>query len=94
MGWPNGVTTPRGSRLLRRFRVHLPRPPSAVVRVGKLDSDVNGNATNPDEVWAYEGGINYYLREHELRLGLAASLFDYKSSPTKTDVIASAQVSF
>jgi hypothetical protein len=66
-----------------------------IVRIGKLDTNVNGNATgSSDEVWAYEGGFNYYLRGQEMRLAMTASFFDYKTEPTKTDVTLFAQVNF
>ncbi len=65
-----------------------------IVRVGKLDTNLHGNATNPDEVWYYEGGFNYYLRGQEMRLAMTASFFDYKTDPTKTDVTLFAQVNF
>ncbi len=65
-----------------------------IVRIGKLDTDVNGNAVSPDEVWAYEGGFNHYLRGQEMRLAMTASFFDYNTAPTKTDVTLFAQVNF
>jgi hypothetical protein len=65
-----------------------------IFRFGKLDTHLHGNATRPDEVWFYEGGFNYYLRGQDVRLAAAASFFDYRSDPTRTDVTLFAQVNF
>lgn len=66
-----------------------------IARVGYIDSDVDGNATGAsDEVWVYEGGLNYYLQKHEAKLQASYSVFDYDQLKTRHELIFAAQVSF
>jgi hypothetical protein len=70
-----------------------------VVRLGYLDPNIHTNlqpvkATDKDEVWVIEGGVNYYLRKHEAKLQLAYSRFEYDVSNPNNEVIFAAQVGF
>ncbi len=66
-----------------------------IVRIGRLDPDIdNENAGSTDEVWHYEGGVNYYLQGQEARLALTFSDFDFDEEKNRYDTILFAQVSF
>ncbi|HMJ15035.1 MAG TPA: porin [Polyangiaceae bacterium] len=68
-----------------------------VLRVGFLDQDVDQDlpsGRSEDEVNHYELGLNYYIAQHEAKLQLSISAFDYDDTPTATEGILSAQVSF
>jgi hypothetical protein len=67
-----------------------------VARVGFLDGNVDEDvaAGSSDEVWHYELGANYFIQKHRAKLQLSGSVFDYDDTPTKTEVILAAQVSF
>jgi hypothetical protein len=64
-----------------------------IVRVGMLDP----NLDKPDDRTAhYEFGMNYYLRQQEARISLAASAFDPQADGAKTrwEGILAVQASF
>lgn len=66
-----------------------------VVRVGFLDKDVDAAATSAsDEVWAYEAGLNYYVRKHNAKLQASLSRFDWNEASPDTQGILAAQVTF
>ncbi len=76
-----------------------------IVRVGSIDpeigADEHGSKDIPavaplDEMTAYEFGLNYYLKQHDTKLQLAASFFDpeQKAAHTTFDMILAAQVAF
>jgi len=73
-----------------------------VVRVGGYDPDVNTNVvptavTSADERLDFEGGLNYYLREHEMKLQASydRQQFDKTSvKPGINEVLFQAQVWF
>ncbi len=67
-----------------------------VVRVGTLDTDISRDVTagKLDEVWHYEAGLTYYLRDHHAKFALAYGFFDYDDSPARGEVIAMGQVAY
>lgn len=73
-----------------------------VVRIGSLDPAVHkdergSTTTDPlDETNTYEFGLNYYIKQHDAKMQLAASFFDpeQKSQKTTFDLILAGQVAF
>jgi hypothetical protein len=66
-----------------------------VVRVGFLDRNTKAAPTrDSDEVWAYEAALNYYVKQHNMKLQASLSRFDgAKTAPDKQGILA-AQVLF
>jgi hypothetical protein len=76
-----------------------------VVRIGAVDPEIGADergsidvkAVAPtDEMVAYELGVNYYLKQHDAKLQLAASFFDpeQRVAHTTFDLILAGQVAF
>jgi hypothetical protein len=72
------------------------------VRIGLLDPHVGANQHDStvidknDETTAYEFGVNYYLKQHDVKIQLAGSFFDPEQRVQKTtfDLILATQVAF
>jgi hypothetical protein len=66
-----------------------------VVRVGFLDKDIDAAATLAnDEVWVYEAGLNYYVKQNNMKLQASLSRFDWHEASPDTQGIFAAQVAF
>jgi hypothetical protein len=66
-----------------------------IVRVGRLDKDVNNDGVgSDDELTHYDVGLNYYIKGQKARLSGSVSIFDFDQEPTQTDIILMAQASF
>lgn len=66
-----------------------------IARIGFIDPNTNEDPTaSEDETWVYEGGFNYYLRKHEMKLQASYSVFDFDLAKTRHELIVAAQVAF
>jgi hypothetical protein len=66
-----------------------------VVRVGQLDTDLEGDGSSgDDELTHYDVGLNYYIKGPKARLSASVSIFDFEQEPTQVDLILMAQASF
>ena len=71
----------------------------AAVRVGRLDPHTNtpgtaASAYSADQVWHYEGGLNYYFSKNEAKAQLDYAHFKYDHRGTVDEVILAAQVAY
>lgn len=69
------------------------------LRVGFFDPDVStdvdpASSAGKDEVWHFDGGLNYYLRQHEAKLQLMYSRSQYQTRTANNQVLLAGQVSF
>ena len=66
-----------------------------IARIGFIDPNTKEDSTaKEDETWVYEGGFNYYLRKHEMKLQASYSAFDSDLAKTRHELILAAQVAF
>jgi Phosphate-selective porin O and P len=74
-----------------------------VVRIGSVDPEIGADergstdvkaAAATDEMTAYEFGVNYYVKQHDVKFQLAGSFFDPEQRAAKTtfDLILAAQI--
>ena len=68
-----------------------------VVRVSYLDPDIHSNlkpktATDLDEYWQYEAGVNYFIKKNEVKLQATVGRFEYQDKTPTNQVIVEAQL--
>lgn len=68
-------------------------------RVTYFDPDIHQNLmpqnlTDQDELWQYDVGINYYIRQNEAKLQVGYSRMQYENKKANNEIILVAQVAF
>ncbi|HET9954977.1 MAG TPA: porin [Polyangiaceae bacterium] len=66
-----------------------------VVRVGFVNPDIRSSKEANSFKGIYEGGVNYYIKGHEARVGLAIAVFDPKTTgPTHVEGTLAVQAAY
>ena len=62
-----------------------------VVRVGLLDRDLDATG---DGTWAWEGGLNWLVKGHNVKEQLAASYFHDQDGTSSESIVLASQIAF
>ncbi|MCL2011648.1 MAG: porin [Cystobacterineae bacterium] len=65
-------------------------------RVGYMDPNIGVDMASggKDRAWQIDAGLNYYIQKHEMKLQLAYSRLQYKTSKPSNEFILAGQVAF
>jgi hypothetical protein len=64
-------------------------------RVGWLDPDVDADGTgSADELWQIDAGFNWLIRQHDAKLQLSYTRFQYDQQTANNQLLLAAQVGF